>query len=77
MLAPSSGMSEDPITGSLNAALAHWMHDGGRLRQELLIAQGTNIHRHGRVHIRLDPNENGRILIGGQTTILIEGNLTL
>ncbi|MCP4391291.1 MAG: PhzF family phenazine biosynthesis protein, partial [Gammaproteobacteria bacterium] len=23
-LAPSSGMSEDPITGSLNSALAHW-----------------------------------------------------
>ena len=24
MLAPSSGMREDPITGSLNSALAHW-----------------------------------------------------
>ncbi len=43
MLAPSSGMSEDPITGSLNAALACWMHDDGRLTSPVLVAQGTII----------------------------------
>ena len=31
MLAPSSGMSEDPITGSLNSALAHWLQEQGQL----------------------------------------------
>lgn len=77
MLAPSSGMSEDPITGSLNSAIAHWMYDGGRLREDLVIAQGTNINRHGRIFIHADPDEKGRILIGGQTHILIEGILTL
>lgn len=76
-LAPSSGMSEDPITGSLNSAIACWMHDEGRLQNDLVIAQGTNINRHGRVFIESDPNEEGRILIGGQTQILIEGILTL
>ena len=77
MLAPSSGMSEDPITGSLNSAIAHWMYDGGRLQKDLVISQGTNINRHGRIYVKTDPHENGRILIGGQTQILIEGVLTL
>jgi PhzF family phenazine biosynthesis protein len=75
MLAPSSGMSEDPITGSLNAALAHWMRSEGRLQAPVTIAQGTCINRHGRVSIR--PDAQGRILIGGQTHILIDGFVTL
>ena len=77
MLAPSSGMSEDPITGSLNSALACWMHAQGRLRGDLVIAQGTSINRHGRVYVKPDPNAEGRILIGGETRILIEGVLSL
>lgn len=76
MLAPSSGMSEDPITGSLNAALAHWMIEDGRLTRPVLIAQGTAIGRHGRVSIRPDL-DSGQVKIGGQTHILIEGRVTL
>jgi len=75
MLAPSSGMSEDPVTGSLNSALACWLHENGRLQKDLVISQGTKINRHGRVHISL--GANGRILIGGKTQILIEGVLLL
>jgi PhzF family phenazine biosynthesis protein len=76
MLAPSSGMSEDPITGSLNAALAHWLSSEGRLKQAITIAQGTTINRHGRVSIRPDENSD-KILIGGDTHILIDGFVTL
>ena len=76
MLAPSSGMSEDPITGSLQAALAHWMRADGRLIGAVSVAQGTNIGRHGRVTVRPD-TENERILIGGETHILIEGTVDL
>ncbi len=76
-LAPSSGMSEDPITGSLNSAIACWMYDQGRLQSNLVVAQGTNINRQGRIFIDPDPNEAGRILIGGETQILIEGIVTL
>jgi PhzF family phenazine biosynthesis protein len=76
MLAPSSGMSEDPITGSLNAAIAHWMHAEGRLLEPVVVAQGTQIKRHGRVSIRPD-NDGGRILIGGDTHIVIEGTVRL
>ena len=75
MLAPSSGMSEDPITGSLNSALAHWLQSQGRLQNALTIAQGTAIGRHGRVAVT--PRVDGQVAIGGQTHILIEGEVRL
>ncbi|WP_417513205.1 PhzF family phenazine biosynthesis protein [Minwuia sp.] len=77
MLAPSSGMSEDPITGSLNAAIARWMHAEERLNRDLLVSQGQVIGRKGRIHIRRDAGNPDRILIGGATQILIEGHLEL
>ena len=76
MLAPSSGMSEDPITGSLNAAVAKWMRAEGRLKQPVTVAQGTKIHRQGRVSIRPD-NDGNKIWIGGDTHIVIDGMTTL
>lgn len=76
MLAPSSGMSEDPITGSLNAALAHWKFGSGQWRDPVRIAQGTCIGRLGRVFIHRDAAD-GRIWIGGQSHILIDGTLVL
>ena len=75
MLAPSSGMSEDPITGSLNSALAHWLQAQGRLERPITVAQGTRINRHGRVVIT--PVDPGTVRIGGQTHILIEGTVRL
>ena len=74
MLAPSSGMSEDPITGSLNSALAHWMRSDGRLQGPVTVAQGTSIDRYGRVSIRPDGD---RVLIGGESHVLIEGTVDL
>ena len=74
-LAPSSGMSEDPITGSLNSALAHWLQAEGRLPRAVTVAQGTSIGRQGRVAI--DPLDRHNVKIGGQTHILIEGEVRL
>ena len=74
MLGTSGGMGEDPITGSLNAAIAHWMRDEGRLPSAMVVAQGTAIGRLGRVHVRL---AGGEVLIGGETQIMIEGTLDL
>lgn len=74
-VSPSSGMSEDPITGSLNAALARWMHHQGRLTRDLVIAQGTNLGREGRVYVSTDPQDPDRVLIGGQAKIVIEGTV--
>ncbi len=75
MLAPSSGMREDPITGSLNSALAHWLQARGLLERPLLIAQGTQIGRNGRVYV--EPKPGGEIAIGGQTHILVDGTVLL
>ena len=75
MLAPSSGMSEDPITGSLNSALAHWLQAQGKLERPVTVAQGTCVDRHGRVAIT--PVDPATIRIGGQTHILIEGTVRL
>jgi len=77
MLAPSSGMSEDPITGSLNAALAHWRLHNKELDKKTLIAQGTTIDRHGRVHIVPSSDVPGQASIGGHTNILIDGTVLL
>lgn len=74
MMAPSSGMSEDPITGSLNAAIACWMQSEGRLGRPLTIAQGTTIGREGRVHIG---TVGDAVMIGGAVSILVEGTLAL
>jgi len=75
MLAPSSGMSEDPITGSLNAALACWLHAQGRLARPLVVAQGTAIGRLGRVSVRPDGPET--VWIGGQVHLLVDGTVRL
>jgi PhzF family phenazine biosynthesis protein len=74
MLAPSSGMAEDPITGSLNAAIACWMYGAGFWQGPVTIAQGTRLNRQGRVFIRQD---GANVWVGGQTCFLIEGTLTL
>jgi PhzF family phenazine biosynthesis protein len=68
-------LKEDPITGSLNAALAHWMQAQGRLTHPHVVAQGTCISRQGRVHVI--PNDAGEVRIGGHTNVLIEGQVTL
>ncbi|NKB77773.1 MAG: PhzF family phenazine biosynthesis isomerase [Gammaproteobacteria bacterium] len=77
MLAPSSGMTEDPITGSLNSAISHWLQAQNRLNSDIVVSQGTVINRNGRVFIKPDPNRKNRTLIGGHTHIIIEGDVYL
>ena len=59
----------------LNAALAHWMQLMGEFDRDLIIAQGTSICRQARGCIRR--GEANRVLIGGQSHVLIDGELTL
>lgn len=74
MLGPSSGMLEDPVTGSLNSAIACWMYGQGHWTAQVTVAQGTAIGRMGRIHIRQRGDD---IMIGGRTQILIEGTIAL
>jgi PhzF family phenazine biosynthesis protein len=63
---------EDPVTGSLNAALAEWLLRTGRATAPYVASQGTVLGREGRVHI--DADAEG-IWVGGGTTTLIQGTI--
>ena len=54
---------EDPVTGSLNASLAQWLLDTGRLSAPYVASQGTALGRSGRVHIFREAD--GQIWVGG------------
>jgi PhzF family phenazine biosynthesis protein len=66
---------EDPVTGSLNASLAHWLFDTGRATSPYVASQGTALGRVGRVHISSDAD--GTIWVGGGTITCISGNVEL
>ena len=77
MLSATSNMNEDPITGSLNSALAHWRLSNNELQKPVLVAQGTRVDCIGRVAVTPDTNVPGKVSIGGNTIIMIEGTVTL
>jgi PhzF family phenazine biosynthesis protein len=68
------GVEEDPVTGSLNASLAHWLMEQGRMPTAYVAAQGSCIDRAGRVHIDLDA---GQIWVGGESVTCINGQVRL
>jgi predicted PhzF superfamily epimerase YddE/YHI9 len=46
-----AGLTEDPVTGSLNAALAQWLIPAGLAPARYVAAQGTVLGRRGRVFV--------------------------
>ncbi|MEV4563974.1 PhzF family phenazine biosynthesis protein [Nonomuraea sp. NPDC049419] len=71
---PQNGATvEDPVTGSLNAALAQWLLRTGRASAPYVASQGTVIGRRGRVHVSTDAE--GRIWVGGAVTTCVTGTL--
>jgi len=68
---PGYGITEDPVTGSLNAGIGQWL--GGRhLPASYVAAQGTALGRAGRVHV--ETAEDGTVWVGGDTTTTITGS---
>ena len=65
MLSDRSAGNEDPITGSLNAAVAVWLAAQARLNSAAVIAQGSKVGRKGSIHLVPDPSVLGRILVVG------------
>ena len=63
---------EDPVTGSLNASVAQWMLDSGRVAAPFVAAQGTRLGRTGRVAIARDTE--GAVWVGGRTRTLFKGS---
>ncbi|QTD44910.1 PhzF family phenazine biosynthesis protein [Ottowia testudinis] len=69
------GVTEDPVTGSLNASLAQWLIDAGELPTRYVAAQGMALGRAGRVHIERDAA--GQVWVGGDCVRVIQGRVTL
>jgi PhzF family phenazine biosynthesis protein len=71
----NNGLCEDPVTGSLNAALAQWLIGAGLAPEHYVAAQGTALAREGRVHIERDAS--GTVWVGGASVTCIEGQVQL
>lgn len=65
---------EDPVTGSLNAAVAQWLVGAGRAPASYVAAQGTRLGRRGRVHVDVVEDD---VWVGGDTVLGIEGTVAL
>lgn len=69
------GITEDPVTGSLNASLAQWLIADGHMPARYLAAQGACLDRAGRVHVERDPT--GQVWVGGESVTCISGTVAL
>lgn len=70
----NSGLTEDPVTGSLNAAVAQWLIGAGLAPARYVAAQGTVMGRAGRVHIERDA---AGIWVGGDSVTCVDGTVLL
>lgn len=71
----NNGLCEDPVTGSLNAALAQWLIGAGLAPERYVAAQGTALAREGRVFIERDAR--GTVWVGGASVTCIDGTVRL
>jgi PhzF family phenazine biosynthesis protein len=74
-MGPGGGAGEDPVTGSLNASLAQWLLDTGRLTAPYVASQGTAMDRRGRV--RISRADDGQVWVGGDTVVCVTGTVAL
>ena len=69
------GITEDPVTGSLNASLAQWLIADGHLPGRYRARQGTVLGRAGEVFVERDAQ--GQVWIGGDVVGCISGQVQL
>ena len=69
--APGVGVAEDPVCGSMNAAVAQWFVRTGAVSGRYRVAQGRRLDRAGDITITAEPD--GTIWVGGHTTTLFHG----
>ncbi len=68
------GDTEDPVTGSLHAAVAQWLRGRGAVPESYVATQGSAVGRHGEVFVDDDGTD---IWIGGRTRIVVTGEIEL
>ncbi len=69
--APGVGVAEDPVCGSMNAAVAQWFLRTGTMSGGYRVSQGQRLNRAGDITITADPD--GTIWVGGNTNTLFHG----
>ena len=73
---PKDGQTaEDPVTGSLNAAIAEWLVATGRAVLPYVVSQGRVLGRRGRLHLSAD--DDGAVWVAGRTITTITGAVDL
>ncbi len=70
----NNGLAEDPVTGSLNAALAQWLIGAHLAPLRYIASQGTALGRAGRVHVEQDGDH---IWVGGGSVTCVDGQVLL
>ena len=68
---PTGQLLEDPVTGSLNAAIARHFFGAGLAKGSYVAAQGGCVGASGRVECRVD--EAGVVWIGGRAVMVAQG----
>jgi PhzF family phenazine biosynthesis protein len=68
---PGHTITEDPVTGSLNAGFGVWLTGTGALPASYVARQGTALGRDGRVHVSTD--EAGDVWVGGACATVVQG----
>jgi PhzF family phenazine biosynthesis protein len=70
----NTGITEDPVTGSLNAAIAQWFMETGVVSAGYTALQGTALGRHGLVTIEYESSE---VWVAGQCVTVMSGTVAL
>jgi len=68
---PAGRMVEDPVTGSLNAAVAQYLFAEGLVRESYVAAQGRKVGADGLVHCRQEAD--GSIWVAGRVETVSAG----
>jgi PhzF family phenazine biosynthesis protein len=71
----NNGLTEDPVTGSLNAAMGQWLMGAGLAPDSYVVSQGACLGRAGRVHMQRD--EQHQVWVGGESVTCIQGSVQL
>jgi PhzF family phenazine biosynthesis protein len=72
--ADPENIAEDPVTGSLNAALGQWLIPLGLLPARYRVSQGTRLQRAGRVTVTA---QEGQVWVSGDCVTCVDGTVLL
>jgi PhzF family phenazine biosynthesis protein len=73
-LIASGAFYEDPVTGSLNAAIGQWLMEEGRAPQRYRATQGTVLGRDGKLLLQKDGD---RLWVGGRSISCVRGRVMI